>query len=260
MTDALARGLKTAGYPSACLAVSNRSADKRDAMAAALDIGAMPDNIALIGASDIVVLAVKPQQMAAVMEECRDALLARQPVLVSLAIGLTFSRFQQWLGGNCPMVRAMPNVASGYGVGATGLIENGQLNAEQKAAVTQLFEASGLAVWVSSENELDIVSTLSGSGPAYQFLLWEMMEAAAVKMGLSPKTANQLMRQTALGAATMAAHSDATFAAMRARVTSKKGSTEQAIAAFNAADIEKTVANAMQAAYDRTVEFAKEQE
>ncbi|GAA0789893.1 pyrroline-5-carboxylate reductase [Marinobacterium sediminicola] len=225
---------------------------------AAQGLNTTTDNREAVAAADLVVLAVKPQIMQAVASELADAARQHQPLFVSIAAGISLEALERWLGGDVAVVRCMPNTPSLVQTGASGLFANARVSELQREQATQILQAVGIALWVQSEAELDAVTAVSGSGPAYYFLMMEAMTAAGVKLGLSEATARDLTLQTALGAARMASSSDVDAAELRRRVTSPKGTTEQAIKTFQTEGLEAIVDKAMTACRDRAVEMANE--
>lgn len=216
------------------------------------------DNNEAVAAADMVILAVKPQIMQAVASELADAAQKHQPLFVSIAAGISLDALDRWLGGNAAVVRCMPNTPSLVQTGASGLFANALVSEQQRNLATQAMEAVGIALWVQNEAELDVVTAISGSGPAYYFLMMEAMTAAGTQLGLSEATARGLTLQTALGAARMASSSDVDAAELRRRVTSPKGTTEQAILTFQAEGLEAIVEKAMVACRDRAEAMAAE--
>lgn len=216
------------------------------------------DNNEAVASADMVILAVKPQIMQAVASELADAAQKHQPLFVSIAAGISLDALDRWLGGDAAVVRCMPNTPSLVQTGASGLFANARVSEQQRNLATQAMEAVGIALWVQNEAELDVVTAISGSGPAYYFLMMEAMTAAGTKLGLSEETARGLTLQTALGAARMASSSDVDAAELRRRVTSPKGTTEQAILTFQAEGLEAIVEKAMVACRDRAEAMAAE--
>ncbi len=213
-------------------------------------------NQSLIEQSDVVVLAVKPQAMREVLSGLNAS--NSHAVFLSIAAGLNIDSLTKWLNSDVAMIRAMPNTPALVQCGATGLYANKIVSSEQRQYADTIIKSTGIALWVDSEDLLDAVTALSGSGPAYYFLVMEAMQAAAEKLGLDGKTAHQLTIQTALGAATLASQSSETSATLRQRVTSPGGTTEQAINTFMQNDLVGIFGKAMQAAYDRSKELAVE--
>ncbi len=179
-------------------------------------------------------------------------------VFLSIAAGIQIASISKWLGKECAIIRAMPNTPALVQCGASGAFANSQTTDKQKDFADLILRATGLALWVDSEDLLDSVTALSGSGPAYYFLVMEAMQAAGEKLGLDPQTARRLTEQTALGAATLASQSDEQPAELRRRVTSPGGTTEQAINTFLENNLPEIFGKAMQAAYDRSKQLAIE--
>ncbi|MNT13820.1 Pyrroline-5-carboxylate reductase [compost metagenome] len=178
-------------------------------------------------------------------------------LVVSIAAGITCASLAAWLGPR-PIVRCMPNTPALVGQGASGLYANAEVSAAQREQAEELLSAVGIALWLDEEKLVDAVTAVSGSGPAYFFLLIEAMTAAGVKLGLPRETAAKLTLQTALGAAHMAVNSDVDAAELRRRVTSPAGTTEAAIKSFQANGFEALVEQALGAAAHRSAEMAEQ--
>lgn len=213
-------------------------------------------NPAVKGA-DIIVLAVKPQILQTVCRQIKATLNGIKPLFISIAAGIQAVDIDRWLGGQQSLVRCMPNTPSLYNYGASGLFSNEHVSTEQQARAQAIMQSVGIAVWVNSEQDLDIVTALSGSGPAYFFLFIESLQAAAEKLGLEKSVAKQLAAQTALGAAHMAIDSD-DIEKLRNNVTSKGGTTEQALLSFEHNHLTQIVDQAVNAAYRRSQQMAQE--
>lgn len=206
--------------------------------------------------ADIVMLAVKPQVMRTVCEGLSGLALNPDQLFISIAAGVPADAIDNWLGGNRAIVRCMPNTPALVQLGATGLYANPRATQAQQQAARLVMQAVGISIWVDKESDLDAVTAISGSGPAYFFYFIELLEAAGVKLGLAQKTAATLARQTALGAATMARDED--VVKLRAQVTSKKGTTEQAIISLQRDQLGQLVDRATAAAHRRSLELARE--
>jgi len=206
----------------------------------------------------MVVLAVKPQAMADVCRDIAPIAQNTRPLMVSIAAGLGADTLDEWLGGGLPIVRVMPNTPSLVGKGAAGLFASESVTSAQKKMVQSVFEGIGIAVWVEDEALLHGVTALSGSGPAYFFLMLEALEAAATDAGVSAETARQLAIQTMAGAAEMAAKSEHDPAQLKKNVMSPGGTTEQAVNTFEEGEMRALVKKAYNAAYKRSEEMAKE--
>ncbi|MCB1665092.1 MAG: pyrroline-5-carboxylate reductase [Pseudomonadales bacterium] len=206
--------------------------------------------------ADVLVLAVKPQVMEQVCATLQPLLPPTGTLIISIAAGIPLRSLEAWLGGQQAIVRCMPNTPALVSQGATGLYANAYTSDAQANLAGEILAAVGISCWLSSEEDINAVTALSGSGPAYYFLLMEAMEQAAVGMGLSPELARQLTLQTALGAATLAINSDVAPDELRRRVTSPGGTTEAAIRQFESEDFRGLVERAITAAQKRSVELA----
>ncbi|MCQ4287451.1 pyrroline-5-carboxylate reductase [Pseudomonas stutzeri] len=259
MAASLIGGLRAQGIPAASICASDPGADKRDELNATHGVETFADNGQALAGADVIVLAVKPQVMQAVCRDLASHLHSNQ-LIVSIAAGINCASLQTWLGEQTPraIVRCMPNTPSLLRQGVSGLYANAQVNDAQRQQAEQLLSAVGLALWLDKEELIDAVTAVSGSGPAYFFLLIEAMTAAGEELGLPRATAAQLTMHTALGAARMACESDVEAAELRRRVTSPNGTTEAAIQAFQASGFETLVQQAMNAAARRSAELAEQ--
>lgn len=257
MASALAGGLRARGWNRGDIALS-------DAYPAALEAHAQQglftttDNLELLTRSDVLVLAVKPQVMSAVLKPLAALAQEKRPLVISIAAGIPVASLERWLGGELPVVRAMPNTPALVQTGATGLFANAAVSAEQKKAAEEILGAVGLTLWVHDEALIDAVTAVSGSGPAYFFYVMEAMMAAGRELGLDDKTARALTLQTALGAAQMAITADVGPDELRRRVTSPGGTTERAVAAFDEAGLKAIFSRALAACAARGGELAEQ--
>ncbi|MHC8388977.1 pyrroline-5-carboxylate reductase [Pseudomonas sp. MDT2-39-1] len=256
MAASLIGGLRAKGLDAAQIRASDPGAETRANVQAEHGVEVFADNADAIQDADVVVLAVKPQAMKAVCEAIRPSLKPNQ-LVVSIAAGITCASMNNWLGAQ-PIVRCMPNTPALLRQGVSGLFATAEVNAEQRQQAEELLSAVGIALWLNEEQQLDAVTAVSGSGPAYFFLLIEAMTAAGVKLGLPADIAAQLTVQTALGAAHMAVASDVDAAELRRRVTSPAGTTEAAIKSFQAGGFESLVEKALGAAAHRSAEMAEQ--
>jgi pyrroline-5-carboxylate reductase len=256
MAASLIGGLRAKGLEAAQIRASDPGEETRARVSAEHGIETFADNAQAIDGADVVVLAVKPQAMKAVCEAIRPSLKPDQ-LVVSIAAGITCASMNNWLGAQ-PIVRCMPNTPALVRQGASGLFATAEVSAEQRQQAQELLSAVGVALWLNEEQQLDAVTAVSGSGPAYFFLLIEAMTAAGVKLGLPADIAAQLTLQTALGAAHMAVSSDVDAAELRRRVTSPAGTTEAAIKSFQANGFEALVEKALGAAAHRSAEMAEQ--
>src|SRR5688572_31631798 len=255
MARSLIGGLVARGHDAGDIAVSEPQDLLRDALARDFGVRTLADNAAAATGADVVVVAVKPQVMRAVCEGLAGAMRAR-PLLLSIAAGVRIAQFEQWLGADQPVVRAMPNTPALIGEGISGLIANARTTDAMRAAAASVLEATGRVVWIDDEASMDAVTAVSGSGPAYFFLLIEALEAAAVAQGLPADVARALTLQTALGAARMASGSTESPATLRERVTSPGGTTQAALEAFEAGGFRALVATAVARATERGRELS----
>ena len=256
MAASLIGGLRAKGLEAAQIRASDPGEETRARVSAEHGIEVFADNAQAIEGADVVVLAVKPQAMKAVCEALRPSLKPGQ-LVVSIAAGITCASMNNWLGAQ-PIVRCMPNTPALLRQGVSGLFATNQVTAEQRQQAQELLSAVGVALWLDEEQQLDAVTAVSGSGPAYFFLLIEAMTAAGVKLGLPADIAAQLTLQTALGAAHMAVSSDVDAAELRRRVTSPAGTTEAAIKSFQANGFEALDEKALGAAAHRSAEMAEQ--
>ena len=203
----------------------------------------------------MLVLAVKPQVMQAVCAGLRAALGDRQPLIISIAAGVTVNNLKSWLG-DLPVVRCMPNTPALVQAGATGLYADPTVSAEQKELAGQILASVGLTFWFDEESALDAVTAVSGSGPAYFFLMMESMIEAGRKLGLDDHTARQLVLQTAWGAAQLAITSESGPDVLRQQVTSPGGTTAAALDVFENGGFRVLVDSALAAARRRSEELA----
>ncbi|MBR9924747.1 MAG: pyrroline-5-carboxylate reductase [Gammaproteobacteria bacterium] len=258
MASAIIGGLIDSGVSPSDITATAPNESELTPLAARLGINTNTDNNAAVEDADVVVLAVKPQIMRSVCEAMRDNVQQQSPLIISIAAGLDAATIDQWLGGNNALVRCMPNTPALVGIGASGLYANSAVSEEQRTLATQLMEAVGIVEWVAEESLLDAVTAVSGSAPAYFFLMFEAMEEAAAKLGLPAATARRLAIQTALGAATMAQRSDKDPATLKQNVMSPGGTTERAIQHMEDAQLRATIADAMQACAQRAEAMSKE--
>jgi pyrroline-5-carboxylate reductase len=255
MARALIEGLLRQGLPPLQIRVGEPLAAQCAALESNLGVEASADNAYAIAGADVVLLAVKPQQLGAVAQALRPTLDSVQPVFVSIAAGIRLAQLTAWLP-QAPVVRAMPNRPALVGAGVTGLYAPAEVGGAQRALAEQTLSAVGRTAWVRSEAELDVVTAISGSGPAYFFLLAEHLAAAGVALGLAPETAQLLASETLHGAGRLT-QSGLGLAAERAAVTSKGGTTEAALDSFASADFKGIVQQAVAAATRRGAELGE---
>jgi len=257
MAASLVSGLVSDDYDPQRIVVSDPDREKLAGLAARFGIRPAVDNRDAVGRGDIVVFAIKPQNLKSVAMNIAPEVQARKPLMISIAAGVKEKDIQSWLGNDVALIRTMPNTPAMLQAGATVLHAGPGVTDDQKNLAESILRAVGLTRWVRDEEKMDAVTALSGSGPAYFFLVMEAMEQVGLDMGLSAETARLLTLQTALGAARMAMESSDGPATLRERVTSPGGTTEKALAVFEAEGIRDLFHKALISARDRSVELSK---
>lgn len=258
MATSLISGLVHAGWAGDQITVVDRNADKRQALSQQYGVQTAESATAEVLAADALVLAVKPQALADTARALAPELGANRPLILSVAAGISLAALGQWLGRDAALVRAMPNTPSLLGVGASGLYAADNVSSKQRQLADDIMTTAGITVWVEREDLIDAVIATSGSGPAYFFAFMEAMQKGAVELGLSESQARELVLQTALGAARMANESGDDAATLRAKVTSKGGTTAEALNCFAEGELEQLVSRAMNASSRRADELARE--
>jgi pyrroline-5-carboxylate reductase len=256
MARSLIGGLIAQGLPARQIIVSDPMEAQRQLLATQYGVRVTDSNAEAAVAAQIIVLAVKPQELRGVAQALAST-LSHQPLIISVAAGIRASDLQTWLGG-LPVVRTMPNRPVLNGCGVTGLYASTQVPAAQRELASRIMGAVGKSVWVEQETLIDAVTAVSGSGPAYFFLLMELLEAAGVEQGLPAETARVLAIETAYGSGMMAREVSDSPAVLRQQVTSKGGTTEAALKVFEARGIRGIVSDAVKAAAERSAELAGE--
>ena len=260
MASSLISGLIASGHSPQHLWVSDINPETLKALAENLNVNTSASNDELINAVDVIVLAVKPQVLSLVAKSAATLIQQKKSLVVSIAAGISQHSLSQWLGADIAIVRCMPNTPALVLTGATALHANTRVSTEQRNLAENIMRSVGIALWVNDESELDAVTAVSGSGPAYYFLLMEAMERAALELGLNEVTARLLVQQTALGAAKIALESSESPEQLRKRVTSLGGTTQQAIETFEKGGFTELVSKALHAARDRSIEMSKQSE
>jgi pyrroline-5-carboxylate reductase len=258
MAGSLIKGLIASGHKAQDLWVSDVDAAKLRYFAAQLQVNTTADNRQVAETADVLVLAVKPQILRTVAEDMAACVQRKKPLVVSIAAGINQRSLLAWLGEQTPIVRCMPNTPALVLSGATALHANTFVSDEQQDSAENIMRSVGVTVWIDDETQLDAVTAVSGSGPAYFFLLMEAMEKTALQMGLSEPVARLLVQQTALGAAKIALESSGSPQQLREQVTSPGGTTQRALETFAQAGFEDIVTKALLAARDRAVEMAQQ--
>jgi pyrroline-5-carboxylate reductase len=255
MGRALITGLLRSGTRPEQLSVGEPNLASRERLAQELAITATADNAAAVSGAAVVVLAVKPQEAEGVLGALAARWVAHPPLLISVAAGLRVATLEAWCGPGVAVMRAMPNRPALVGAAATGLFAPRDVGAPQRALGEQVLRSVGEVVWVASEDALDVVTALSGSGPAYFFLLAQLMAEAGERLGLDGPTARRLAAVTLYGAGLLANSEDGDLTRLRAEVTSPGGTTEAALRVLEDAKLSATVARALEAGASRAREL-----
>jgi pyrroline-5-carboxylate reductase len=256
MAASLIGGLLRAGTPAGSIVAADPAPEQRQRLAAS-GIATTADNVAAINDANVIVLAVKPQVMRTVVRNLRDH-LDHRPLLISIAAGVTTASIATWSRADAPIVRCMPNTPALYGAGITALFANDRVEPGQRALARDILAAAGEVLWVEAEAQLDAVTAVSGSGPAYFFYLMEAMVQAGTRLGLAPDVAARLTVSTAYGAAVMARETGTDPAGLRRNVTSPGGTTERAIAVLDDASVQHAFREAIEQAAIRSRELAEQ--
>lgn len=259
MAAALIAGLCRSDTPPSRIRVADPSAEARARLEAQFSIECFSDTADAVDGADIIVLAVKPQVMPKALDSLAP-LVHDGHTIVSIAAGITVAVIQNALGESIPVVRTMPNTPALIGKGISGLYAGPACEDVDRHKAEQIMTAAGEAVWLDDESLLDVVTAVSGSGPAYFFLLTEALQVAGHALGLPSETAARLAIQTARGAGEMAAQSEHGVAELRRRVTSPGGTTQAALEALEAGGFSALVAKAVKAATDRGRELSGEEQ
>ena len=250
-------GLIANGHDPAHLCVTNRSPDKLKFFRERYGIKTTQDNLEGALDADVIIPAVKPHQIKTVCEELKPIIVESSSYLISVAVGVSTELLQKWLNKKVAIVRAMPNAPASVRAGATGLFATDTVSENQRNLAESIMRAVGLVIWVSSENQIDEVAALSGSGPAYVFYIMEALQLAGESLGLTKETAELLTKQTVLGAARMALEAEQGVVQLRRFVTSPGGTTEKAIAVLESNNLKELFKKALTAAAHRAEELSR---
>ena len=250
MAQALIGGLVRSGRSAESIGVADPGAAVRERVAADHGVRVMADNCAVVKGAEVVVLAVKPQVMSQVLEPLA-AVLEPGALVISVAAGVTLQQLQAGLGEQVRLIRAMPNTPALFAVGMTGMVAGSGVDDCDRLRAEGILGCVGETVWLDREELMDVVTAISGSGPAYFFALAEQLALAGERAGLAPAIAAQLARQTAHGAGVMLARSDHSAGELRARVTSPGGTTQAALETLHNGGFERLVDAAVVAAARR---------
>ncbi|MCU7905209.1 MAG: pyrroline-5-carboxylate reductase [Candidatus Thiodiazotropha sp. (ex Epidulcina cf. delphinae)] len=256
MATSLISGLIADGYDKASITVSDPDSEKLAQLAARCSVHTESDNNQAVAEAGVVVLAVKPQVLEQVARRLAETIQQTRPLVISIAAGVKETALREWLGGDVALVRSMPNTPAMIQSGATGLHAGPGVNQTQRDQAESILRSVGLTRWVDDESQMDAVTAVSGSGPAYFFLIMELIEEVAGNMGLDEETARLLTLQTALGAARMAMESSDSPAVLRQKVTSRGGTTERALGILEAGKLRELFSEALRGAEERSRELS----
>jgi pyrroline-5-carboxylate reductase len=255
MARSLAGGLVARGLAPQQIIVADPVPEQLALLEKQLGIRTTPDNQVAAAAADVLLLAVKPQDLRTVAEDLAGTVRQKKPLVISIAAGIRASDLERWLGG-LPVVRAMPNRPALQNCGVTGLYSTAAVSSAARDLAAEILGAVGVTVWVDKEEQMDAVTAVSGSGPAYFFLLVEMLEAAGVSLGLPAEVSRRLAVETAYGSGCMVRDSVDPPAVLRQQVTSKGGTTEAALRQLEANNVRDIFRQAIAAAAHRSAELA----
>jgi pyrroline-5-carboxylate reductase len=258
MAESLIGGLLASGREAATLLVSDPEDARLSYLTDKYGITALASNDEVVAQSDVVLIAVKPQVMRDVSLSMAQSVQSKQPLIVSIAAGIRIGDLERWLGGELAVVRVMPNTPALVRAGAAGLYANQRVNEDQRNDAESILRAVGTTVWLDNEEQMDIVTALSGSGPAFFFRIIEALERAATRAGLPADTSRLLAIETALGSARLALEADESPEELRRRVTSPGGTTEAGLGVLESGNIDELFVKTIAAAASRSVELAEE--
>jgi pyrroline-5-carboxylate reductase len=257
MGKSLLAGLIANQYSPDQLWITDTDTEKLHALKQQFNIHITSQNEEAVKIADVIILAVKPQIIGNLLKSVAPLIQQQKPLVISVAAGIREEHLQNWLGGKIPIIRCMPNTPALIGAGASALYANSFVDEAEHELAESILRAVGMIVWLDDENKMDAVTALSGSGPAYFFLVMEALQTAGEAMGLSSETARLLTLQTAFGAARMALESNDSTKNLRQHVTSPGGTTEAAIHVLEQEKLRETFSKALQAACSRSKELAE---
>ncbi|VAW79648.1 Pyrroline-5-carboxylate reductase [hydrothermal vent metagenome] len=256
MASSLIGGMLNDGWPCDKITIADPNKSQREQITSRYAVHSTDNNIVASSKADIIVLAVKPQILKAVCQNLASDFQHTQTLIVSIAAGIRETDINRWLGGNRAIVRCMPNTPALVGSGMSGLFANSAVSEQQKSRAENILRSVGVTLWLNEESMLDSVTALSGSGPAYIFLVIEALQEAGVALGLDENTARLLAIETTFGAAKMALESSSTAKLLRQQVTSPGGTTERALEVLQSGGLVELFESALQAAKQRSIELA----
>jgi len=257
MGESLLSGLIASGHPPDHIITSDPNPDRLSEVHERFGVLTTIHNHEAILQASVILFAVKPQQLEQALQSEKDTILAKQPLVISIAAGIRESTIRSWLGNTISIVRAMPNMPAVIQTGITALYANERVSQDERSLAESVLRAVGVTVWVDHEELMDVVTALSGSGPAYFFYMMDALQQAGMALGLKEDIARLLTIQTAFGAARMVLESDESLQTLREKVTSKGGTTEQAINVFEKANLRGIFKDAVFAATKRSKELAE---
>lgn len=257
MAHAIISGLINNGTKRNQIKISDINETLLSLRKAEFNLEVFTDNAKLAAQCGVIVLAVKPQVLSSVCKALKDK-LTTNTLIISIVAGVRSGDIERWLGDSQAIVRTMPNTPALLNQGITGLFANEQVSDKQKSLAENILNSVGECLWVNDEHLLDAITAVSGSGPAYFFLMLESMAKAGIALGLDEAVAQKLSLQTALGASMMANNSKDSPQQLRHKVTSKNGTTQAAIASLQDQDFEVIIVHAIRAAFDRANEIGIE--
>lgn len=258
MAQALVGGLLSGGYAAQHIWVTEPSQDHLTLLQQRWGVQTTTDNNYAAIQADVLILAVKPQVLREVCVAMQSSIQQSKPLIISVAAGVPVQALETWLGEGLSIVRSMPNTPALAKVGATGLFANTHVDVAQRNLTEQLLKAVGITAWLDTEDQIDAITALSGSGPAYIFYMMDVLEKVGIAAGLAPEIAHHFTLQTVLGAAMLAQQSTDTVSELCRKVTSPNGTTARALDVLNAHQVNKHLTEAVLAAKTRAQELAKE--
>lgn len=256
MATSLVGGMLNDGWPCEQVTISDPAKERREHIIGRYPVHSTDNNNAACATADIIVLAVKPQALKEVCINIEPIVQQKQPLVISIAAGIRETDINRWLGGQVSIVRCMPNTPALVGSGVSGLFANSDVSDPQKSLAENILRSVGVTLWFNDESMLDSVTALSGSGPAYIFLVIEALQEAGIKLGLNENNARLLAIETTFGAAKMALESSEAPKTLRQQVTSPGGTTERALEVLQSGGLIKLFESALQAAKQRSIELA----